>query len=88
MYSVLSYVFSSLDEDTVAMMTMPDDLPAELQNLMLREVRREGAVRVCVCVLLLWYIMRATVHNIVQWEVNREKGKRVQCVTCVMYVCG
>ena len=78
------YVFPSLDEDTVAMMTMPDDLPAELQNLMLREVRREGAVCVCVCVcacvcVLLWYIMYimgATVHNIIQWEVNRETGKR------------
>ena len=79
------YVFPSLDEDTVAMMTMPDDLPAELQNLMLREVRREGAVCVCVCVCVrvyvcccgIMYIMGAMVHNIIQWEVNRETGKRV-----------
>ena len=83
------YVFPSLDEDTVAMMTMPDDLPAELQNLMLREVRREGAVYVCVCVCVVvvhhvHHGSYGTQHNPVGGE-QRDGKESVMCNVC--YVC-
>ena len=61
-------------------MTMPDDLPAELQNLMLREVRREGAVRVCVCVVVVVVHYRS-------YSTNVARGETRGCGACGVCVC-